>query len=348
MLDYIPYIVGNFQEVCGLSVLHKYLDENMVSKPFEDASLLKKYWGSDWGNSNAVGKVRKVFVHRPGDEINELNKAKFEPEAHARILRDKSGSVVSYCLSKDPLDLAKMQEQHDTMTSVLKKEGVEIIPMVEDDEPLTNNLFARDVGMVIPGGLVIARFALKFRMGETRRTLLTAAKAGMPVLASIQGEGFFEGGSFMVLDRKTAICGRSIRVNQAGIDQMRAILSWQGMDLMVVDLPSSMIHLDEVFNMVDVDKALVDPTNLPHWFLQELQGRGIRLIYTDPLDPPMTTNCLCLAPGKVLFTSLGVRTIDALESAGVEVIAIPVDELNKMGGGIHCSSLVLQRDKLDD
>ncbi|WP_229727520.1 dimethylarginine dimethylaminohydrolase family protein [Sporolactobacillus putidus] len=332
----------------SLSVLHKFLDENMIQRPFEDRPLLETYWGSDWGNANAVGKVRKVLVHRPGNEILELNKAKFEPDAHARILRDDQGHIVSYCLSKEPLDLAKMQEQHDRMTSVLKEEGVEVIPLEEDDELLTNNLFARDVGMVIPGGLILARFALKFRYGETRRTLKTAAKIGMPVLASIQGEGFVEGGSFMVLDRKTAITGRSIRVNQAGVDQLRAILSWQGMELIVVDLPSSMIHLDEVFNMVDVNKALVDPANLPHWFLQMLQQRGIELIYTDPLDPPMTTNCLCLSPGKVLFTSLGQRTIEALEQAGVEVIAIPVDELNKMGGGIHCSSLVLQRDNLDD
>ncbi|MCQ2011511.1 MAG: arginine deiminase family protein [Sporolactobacillus sp.] len=330
-----------------MSVLHKFLDENMVQDSFEDTALLEKYWSSDWGNPNAVGKVRKVFVHRPGNEVHELNKAKFEPEAGARILRDTSGNIVSYSLSKEPLDLVKMQEQHDRMTNILKREGVEIIPLIEDDQLLTNNLFARDVGMVIPGGLILARFALKFRYGETRRTLQTAAEIGMPVLASIQGKGFVEGGSFMVFDRKTAMVGRSIRVNQAGIDQLRAILSWQGMDLVVVDLPSSMIHLDEVFNMVDVDKALVDPTNLPHWFLQDLQQRGVKLIYTDPLDPPMTTNCLCLEPGKVLFTSLGVRTIEALEKAGVEVIAIPVDELNKMGGGIHCSSLVLQRDPVE-
>ncbi|RYL94349.1 amidinotransferase [Sporolactobacillus sp. THM7-4] len=331
-----------------MSVLHKFLDENMVKRPFEDKALLEKYWNSDWGNPNAVGKIRKVLVHRPGNEILELNKAKYEPDAHARILRDSDGNIRSYCLSKDPLDLARMQEQHDRMTSVLKKEGVEVIPIEEDDDLLTNNLFARDVGMVIPGGLILARFALKFRYGETRRTLKTAARIGMPVLASIQGEGFVEGGSFMVFDRRTAMVGRSIRVNQAGIDQLRDILSWQGMELVVVDLPSNMIHLDEVFNMVDVDKALVDPSNLPFWFLQDLQERGIKLIYTDPYDPPMTTNCLCLSPGKVLFTSLGERTIEALDKAGVEVIAIPVDELNKMGGGIHCSSLVLQRDNVED
>lgn len=338
----------NQTEVIVVSVLHKFLDENLVKASFEAPSLLEKYWASDWGNTNAVGKVRKVFVHRPGDEVLALNKATYDPDAHARILRDKNGSIVSYCLSKDPLDLAKMQEQHDGMTAVLRKEGVEVIPMVDDGQFLTNNLFARDVGMVIPGGLILARFAFQFRYGETLRTLKTAAKIGMPVLASIQGNGFVEGGSFMVFDPKTAIVGRSVRVNDAGIEQLRTILSWQGMELLVVDLPSSMIHLDEVFNMVDRDKALVDPTNLPHWFLQYLEDHGVQLIYTDPLDPPMTTNLLCLEPGKVLFTSKGERTIEILQKAGVAVLAIPVDELNKMGGGIHCSSLVLQRDRLTD
>lgn len=330
-----------------MSVLHKFLDENIVKGSFEQPELLNKYWSFSWGNSNAVGKVRKVFVHRPGDEINELNKAVYEPAAGARILRNEKGEIVSYCLSKEPIDLAKVQAQHDTMTTILRKEGVEVIPLVADDQLLTNNLFARDVGMVIPGGLILARFAFQFRYGEAKRTLQTAAKIGMPVLASIQGTGFVEGGSFMVFDRKTAMVGRSVRVNDAGIEQLRAILAWQGMELIVVDLPSSMIHLDEVFNMVDVDKALVDPTNLPYWFLQELQNRGVQLIYTDPADPPMTTNLLCLEPGKVLFTSRGVRTIEALEKAGVDVIAISVDEINKMGGGIHCSSLVLQRDPIE-
>ncbi|MFT8871833.1 MAG: arginine deiminase family protein [Sporolactobacillus sp.] len=330
-----------------MSVLHKFLDENLISEPFESTSLQERYWGGAWGNTNAVGKVRKVFVHRPGKEVLALNEAPYEPTVGARILRGDDGEIVSYCLSREPLDLAKMQAQHDRMTAVLNEEGVTVIPLETDDQFLTNMLFARDVGMVIPGGLILARFALKFRYGETLRTLRTAARIGMPVLASIQGSGCVEGGSFMVLDRKTAIVGRSIRVNQAGIEQLRAILSWQGMELLVVDLPARMIHLDEVFNMVACDKALVDASNLPHWFMQELERRGVQLIETDSLDPPMTTNLLCLEPGKVLFAERGSRTIERLRHAGIEVIAIPVDELNRMGGGIHCSSLVLRRDDID-
>lgn len=330
-----------------MSVLHKFLDENLVEESFEDKKLLEEYWDSHWGASNAVGKVRKVLVHRPDREILELNKARREPDVHARILRDDKGNIVSYCLSEAPLNLELMQRQHDQMTRILKEEGVRVFELEDDDRLLTNKLFARDVGMVIPGGLIISRFALKFRYGEARLTQQTAAKIGMPVLAAIQGKGTAEGGSFAVLDRKTALVGRSVRVNQEGIDQLRAILSWRGMELIVIDLPSHLIHLDEVFNMVDVDKALVDAANLPHWFLRDLQERGIQLIYSDPLDPPLSTNCLCLSPGKVLFSAGAVRTMNELAKNGVEAVPVQIDELNKMGGGIHCSSLVLERDDID-
>jgi N-dimethylarginine dimethylaminohydrolase len=39
-----------------------------------------------------------------------------------------------------------------------------------------------------------------------------------------------------------------------------------------------------------------------------------------------------------------VKTIRLLEGAGVEVIAIPYDEVHKYGGGIRCNTMQLIRD----
>ena len=50
--------------------------------------------------------------------------------------------------------------------------------------------------------------------------------------------------------------------------------------------------------------------------------------------------------GKVLFSENGVRTRKNLEKAGVEVLTVDITEINKMGGGIHCSTLPLKRDSL--
>lgn len=71
-----------------------------------------------------------------------------------------------------------------------------------------------------------------------------------------------------------------------------------------------------------------------------------QLIETDRDDPMLTNNCIALEPGKVLFSAKGVRTRNNLEKAGVETIPIDISEINKLGGGIHCSTLPLLRDSI--
>ena len=37
-------------------------------------------------------------------------------------------------------------------------------------------------------------------------------------------------------------------------------------------------------------------------------------------------------------------TVARLEAAGIEVVTIPYDEIQKAGGGVHCSTMELLRD----
>ncbi len=325
-----------------MTTIHEFLAENVVAESFHKKSLLEKYWDEPWGCSNAVGRIKHVLVHRPGDEMKELRNARYEEEVGAFVLRDREGNIRAYSLTDEPPDVEKMQAEHHHLTEALRKAGCEVIDV--GGNGFLNQLFMRDSGMVIPGGIVLSRFALDMRYGETKLALQTVANLGMPVLGMIQGDGFVEGGSFTVLNKHTAIVGRSIRVNDDGIAQLREILAWQGMDLMVVDIPACLIHLDEAFILLDVDKALMDPTLLPHWFIHEMQARGIEMISIHPSDPPMVNNCLTVAPGKVVFSATGERTMERLVNRGIDVIPVDVTEINKMGGGIHCSTLELNRE----
>ena len=97
----------------------------------------------------------------------------------------------------------------------------------------------------------------------------------------------------------------------------------------------------------DRDKLLCSTFILPFWFLDLMKKRGYQIIETDRDDPFLTNNCLCLEPGKVLFSARGTRTIKNLEAAGIEVIPVDISEINKLGGGIHCSTLTILRDHID-
>ncbi|WP_345803726.1 dimethylarginine dimethylaminohydrolase family protein [Liquorilactobacillus sicerae] len=166
-----------------------------------------------------------------------------------------------------------------------------------------------------------------------------------PILGAIQGKGFVEGGSFTIVNPSTAVIGKSVRVNQEGIDQLTVMLKLQGIDLFVVDIPISKIHLDEIFVMIDKGLALGDLEVLPHWFIAKMKTLGIKVIGVSKKDPDLTNNCLALSPNKVLFPASGKNTIQILEKNGVNVIPIDVSEINKMGGGIHCLTLPLYREK---
>jgi N-dimethylarginine dimethylaminohydrolase len=103
------------------------------------------------------------------------------------------------------------------------------------------------------------------------------------------------------------------------------------------------IHLDGHFAMVDVDKALVDPTGLPYWFLDRLGELGIEGVWCHP-DERWAINALAVRPGRIIMSDGNPRTAERLEQRGVEVVVVPYDEIEKNGGGVHCSTMELRRD----
>jgi N-dimethylarginine dimethylaminohydrolase len=330
---------------------HRYLTRRLVVEAFHDQDLLKDIWGHGWGADNEVGRIRMLLMHRPGQEVLQLHEHASVLEQGPVLSGEIAGTKPSTSQQSDLPRLELLQAQHDALADVLRKEGIDVVAL---DEPPTDEttlwperLFTRDLGMVIPGGVIASRFALYIRYGESRLAMQAFSRIGIPILGTIQGTGFSEGGSFTMLDAKTAVIGRSERINMEGIEQLKQLLAIQQIRLMIIELPSTIIHLDEAFLMVDRDKALVHTALLPFWFLDELHQRNIEILHVHPSDPPLTINALTVAPGRVVFSKTGVRTMELLDRNGIEVIPVDVSEIFKLGGGIHCVTLPLIRDRLD-
>ncbi|MBO2944418.1 amidinotransferase [Paenibacillus sp. F411] len=319
------------------------LSRKLVQEPFQHPPLLQSVWGKPWGMRSPVGAIRQVLMHRPGHEVLLLDENSGAIESGPLLLQHIQG-----CLPKNSpvqsVDLSVLQEQHDHLAAVLKQHGVEVLGLEGTVEHFPEAIFTRDGGMVVPGGIILSRPALHVRHGETPLLASTLSRAGMPILGMIQGKGLAEGGSFTMLDERTAVIGRSERVNADGIHQVRQLLSLQDIELMTVELPASIIHLDEAFVIVDHQKALVNIAVLPFWFLDELQQRGFELLQVHPQDPMLSINVFALSPGQVLCSKSGVRTLELLSRNGVEAIPVDVSEIHKLGGGIHCCILPLMRD----
>ncbi len=315
---------------------------------FEDEDMQRRIWGERWGVYNSVGAIKKVLVHRPGNEIKRITADKYDPEIQAIIDVEEQW----YWRNETPPDLEKMQNQHDGMVEALESAGAEVINMEGCSEKDPKAMFVRDNAVVVPGGAVIARMGPAGdkpgtgRRGEEYHAMRKLAELGMPILRTIHGDGLLEGGSFTFLDEKTALVGMALRQNESAARQLEEVLAVFGISLIRIPLTGHSLHLDGAFNLIDHKLAVINATRLPYWFLELLKEKGIHTIDLHYSDHYMAVNCLAVSPGKVIYAiNNGQGTADRMVKAGVEVIPIEYAECQTNGGSIHCSTLPLIRDR---
>ncbi len=312
----------------------------LAEPPFEDAGELAHVWGASWGAHDEVGPLRSVLVRAPGDEYARVRADCWDERAQALV--DPDGGW--YWESRDVPDVARVHAEHAGLVAALEAEGVAIVRVEGPAAPhLTRPIYTRDPLCTVPGGAIIGRLAPAMRRGEEALVARAVAAAGMPILRTIHGTGLLEGGSFVKLRPGLAAYGTSIRCNEEGARQLREVLDVLGIELLVLPMGGWSIHIDGHIGMVDVDKALVDLPGLPYWFVDRLHAEGIETIPCPPGEE-WAINSLCLRPGRVLMCDAYPRAREALERRGVEVVAIPYCEVQKGGGGIHCSTMELVRD----
>jgi N-dimethylarginine dimethylaminohydrolase len=314
-----------------------------ANPPFEDEVELLSTWGAVWGVDNDVGKIRSILVHRPGPEMQIVD-AKKRLADIGSFGDPKTGW---YFQSDTPPDIPLMQKQHDGLVAALKADGIEVHVVEGVDNTRLKSVYTRDPLIMVKGGAVICRMGARIRRGEELAITRTLAKIGVPILRTISGSGVMEGGSFTWLNSKTCAIGVGVRVNREGAEQVGEVLRRQGVELLIVELTGYDIHIDVSFLMIDSDLALVNPFGLPHSFLEDLKARGIRLIEIDPADDPWINNSLAIAPGRLLMPEgASNRTLDTLAKHGCTWTTLPFKEVQKNGGGIHCSTTPLRRDSL--
>ncbi len=312
---------------------------------FETAEQQAEIWGQTWGCDNDVGRLRKVLVHRPGAEMDIIDRSKRIEELGS--YGDLEGERWYWRGDHIP-PLEELQEQHDALTAALEAEGVEVVRLKRCAPGRHKAIYTRDSCIGVKGGAIVTRLGPIVRRGEEAPVTETLASIGMPILRTINGTGLMEGGSFVWLKPNLAVVGRSARVNEEGTRQVEEVLTASGAELIRVDLTGYRLHIDGMLVMIDVDTAIVNPTQIPFWLLEKMDELGIRTISVHPDDPTGILNCLAVRPGRVIMqTGASPRTADLLDKLGIEIVPVPYAKVFEGGGGIHCSTSPLQRDPID-
>lgn len=291
---------------------------------FEDD--LPLYWG-DWGVSSEVEKLKAVLMRRPGKEVEN-----FDPEAVR--------------FTDEPLDVDLMRRQHDEVTDVYRSHGVKVYYVEEQREDRPNAVYCRDLMFMTPEGAILTRPGMATRRGEERYIAQALAKIGVPIIRTINGDGFFEGANAMWVDRRTCVLSTGIRCNRSGYDQVAEELRRQGVtDIIPMQLPYSNIHIDGIMNAASNELILGHVSQIPYDVVDALKKKGYKM-----LEAPSQTevralgiNFVALEPGHILMAEGTPRTQELLEKNGVKVTNINVSEIIKGRGSLHCITAYLKR-----
>ncbi len=317
---------------------------SQAEPPFESDEQQTAVWGQSWGCDNDVGKLRKVLMHRPGNEFNII-----DPSKRIESIGSYGDIEAGWYFQSDTIpSLAELQTQHDALVSTLKNENVDVVMLQGDVANRFKSCYTRDSSFALKGGAIVCRMAPRMRRGEELPVTQTLAAQGMPILRTMHGASLMEGGSFAWINSKNAVVGRSIRVNDEAIGQVADVLRRQHVELHVVDLCGYSIHIDGAFLMIDVDLALVDARQLTYQFLQTLKELKIRAIEITPDDDPWIVNGLAIEPGKIIMPKgMSESTREEFARNNIDTIEVAYDKMHYNGGGIHCSTCPLIRDSVD-
>jgi N-dimethylarginine dimethylaminohydrolase len=244
----------------------------------------------------------------------------------------------------DKVDLLLARAMHAELVDALSGAGVGIF--WEEAQPEHHwQVYTRDFGVNTPCGPLIGRFKYEARWGDEEYAIAAFDALSVKTCGRVT-RGAVEGGDSWMLDEKTLVIGSGNRSTISGIGNAAEIMKPLGVEVMPVEFLAKWNHLDMIFSVIAERACLYCREALPGEFVTYLESRDWELIAV-PLDEVMKTGCNVLALGDARILSFAENGIvnRMLEADGFTVYAPHLREFTKMGGGPHCLTFEIERDR---
>ncbi|GEM_PF-38415 len=291
----------------------------------------------------------------------------------ARLFGEPYRQEVLQQMSKADMIRCLLHQPRVVLRPTAINTGVEA---VYEDNSLMNLYFTRDQSITTPRGHIMCRMNSVQRAPETRIIEACYQFLGEPAIMSVEGDGRLEGGDYIPAGT-VAFIGCGMRTNREGIRQIMAHDAF-GHDTVIVVCDhrfwQMQMHLDTHFNIIDRDLCTMVASRFhaqpqsPNYvtadiyaraagekeyrliaqdkgFVELLQERGMEIIPIEEADEMhYANNYLTIAPRHIMAVGNQSLTFqDALQSHGVQVEWVPLENLIKGYGAAHCMTQVLYR-----
>lgn len=248
------------------------------------------------------------------------------------FVRPVSPSLASCALTfiaREPIDVARAENQHAAYRDVLRQAGV-VVDELPPAPDLPDAVFVEDAAVVLDDLIVITRPGTASRRDET--VSAAALLAGAAPLSFIREPGTLDGGDVLRIG-KDLFVGTGGRSNRDGIDQLAAIASRLGYRVTAVPLRGC-LHLKTAVTALDEETVLFHPAHVDRAVFAAFDA-----VEADAGERA-GANVLALNE-RIIAAASAPCTRDAIGARGYDVDALDISEFEKAEAGLTCLSILV-------
>ena len=246
-------------------------------------------------------------------------------------------------------DPARLERQHAAFVELLDGLGAEIELAAALDGQV-DAVYMHDPLVLTAAGGIPLHMAKPARAREPGHAAEELERLGIPVLGTLEGDAFADGGDRFWLDDSTMAIGLGYRTNQAGARRLQELVAPEGIHVETYDVPHDqgkeyVLHLQSFLSAATESLYVIFEPLAPVRLLQDIQARGIDWIAIDEESyHAMGCNVLAVRPGVVVLGESAPKVRKALEAKGVEVHTYENSDISLKGdGGPTCLTAPLLR-----
>ncbi len=281
--------------------------------------------GARYGVTSMVAPLRRVLVRRPA------------------TTGDWDGAGWR---TPDP---ATLERQHAGFIELLDGLGVEVevAPALEGQ---VDACYMHDPLILSGRGGIPLNMVKPARMREPGHAAEALEALDIPVLGTLDGDAYADGGDRFWIDDATAAIGLGYRTNRKGAQALQRLLEPEGIHVETYDVPHDqgpafVLHLQSLLSAATDDLFVIYEPLAPVRLLTDIRERGIDWIAIDHESYlNMGCNILAVRPGVVVMVDAAPAVRRALEQRGVEVHTYEGSDISLKGdGGPTCLTAPLLR-----
>jgi arginine deiminase len=283
-----------------------------------------------WGVDSEYGRMLDVLVCRPDN------------------YRWRATSAISQATldAGHSFDAELAAAQHGALVSAYEDADVRV-HFLDPGPPLPYQVFTRDSSTMGPNGTVVTQPAQWWRRGEYAPVIRFHQEADIPIRGMITA-GSLEGGDVMIVEPGSVLIGAGeTRTQEVAASQLAEWFREDGWEARVQPIPERYVHIDVLVAVLAEKLAAVCSEVLPAATMEWLRAKGFHLIEVSEEQAfTLGVNAISLGSERVISAAGAAELNAALRDRGLEVIEIDLSMFTLGGGGPHCLSQALRRERV--